>query len=48
MRVMDKMNNRYGKALQLASQNLTGKWIMRQENLSQRYTTDINELIQVR
>lgn len=48
MRVMDKMNNRYGKALQLASQNLTGKWIMRQENLSPRYTTDINELIQVR
>lgn len=48
MRVMDKMNNRYGKALQLASQNLTGKWIMRQENLSQRYTTDLNELIQVR
>ncbi len=48
MKVMDKMNNRYGKALQLASQNLTGKWIMRQENLSQRYTTDINELILVR
>lgn len=48
MKVMDKMNNRYGKALQLASQNLTGKWMMRQENLSQRYTTDINELIQVR
>lgn len=48
MKVIDKMNNRYGKALQLASQNLTGKWMMRQENLSQRYTTDINELIQVR
>ncbi len=48
MKVIDKMNNRYGNALQLASQNLTGKWMMRQENLSQRYTTDINELIQVR
>ena len=47
MNVMDKMNKRYGSALQLANQNLNAKWVMRQENLSQRYTTDINELIQV-
>lgn len=48
MSVMDKMNKRYENSLQLASQNLSSKWVMRQENLSQHYTTDINELIQVR
>lgn len=47
MNVMDKMNKRYGNTLQLGSQNTTKKWLMRQENLSKRYTTDINELIQV-
>jgi DNA polymerase V len=48
MRAMDRMNKKYGPTLKLGSQNLGGKWIMRQNNLSQRYTTDINQLIQLR
>ncbi len=48
MRAMDRMNKKYGPYLKLGSQNLGGKWIMRQNNLSQRYTTDINQLIQLR
>lgn len=48
MSVMDRMNKKYGPYLKLGSQNLGGKWIMQQNNLSQRYTTDINQLIQLR
>lgn len=48
MKVVDQMNARFGNnALKLATQNLQRTWVMRQERLSPRYTTDWNDLLEV-
>ncbi len=48
MQIMDKINTNLGETkLKLASQNLEKTWIMRQEKLTQRYTTSWNELLTV-
>ncbi len=45
---MDKINSKYGyKLVKLGSQNPKQTWIMRQEQLSNRYTTNWNELLEV-
>lgn len=47
MKVMDKMNSRYGtNTVRLGTQEKR-KWIMRQEKLSPRYTTDIRDIIKI-
>ncbi|MFV0291421.1 MAG: Y-family DNA polymerase [Mangrovibacterium sp.] len=49
MLVMDSLNNRYGsRKIQLANQNLQRQWTMKQERLSKRYTTNWNELLEVK
>lgn len=49
MNVIDKLNNNIGyKKIKLASQNIDSTWIMKQEHLSNRYTTNWNELLKVR
>jgi DNA polymerase V len=49
MQVMDKINQRLGEhKLKLASQNIKKTWIMKQEKLSNRYTTSWNELLTVK
>ncbi len=48
MKTVDKINSRLGeKRVKLASQNITKTWVMRQERLSKRYTTNWNELLEV-
>ncbi len=48
MHVMDTINDKLGKKkIKLGSQNLKKTWMMRQERLSQRYTTSWNELLEV-
>ena len=48
MKTVDKLNSRLGaKKVKLANQNIQKTWIMRQEKLSKRYTTDWNELLEV-
>ena len=48
MKAMDKINESYGRHIvKLGSQNIPKTWIMKQENLSQRYSTNLNELIEV-
>lgn len=49
MKTIDKMNSKIGyKKIKLANQNIQKTWIMRQEKLSKRYTTDWNELLEVK
>lgn len=49
MAAIDKINKRYSKDLiRLATQAPGRTWRMRQERLSNHYTTDINEVISVR
>ena len=48
MQTMDALNLKMGKKnIKLASQNIPKTWVMRQENLSKRYTTDWKELLEV-
>jgi DNA polymerase V len=48
MAAMDTINNSIGnKKNKLASQDLDRNWMMRQEKLSPRYTTKLNEIINV-
>ena len=48
MRTVDKLNSRIGyNKVKLANQNIQKTWIMKQEKLSKRYTTDWNELLEV-
>jgi len=39
---------RFGNAIKLATQDPNRLWKMRQENLSKRYTTELNEIITIR
>lgn len=49
MRTIDKLNVRYGDyKLKLANQDLKRTWKMRQECLSPRYTTNINDILKVK
>ena len=47
METMDVINDKYASAVKLAAQGngLKGKY--RQEQLSQRYTTSLNEIIKI-
>ena len=46
MSTIDRINNSYGQhTVKLGSQDLSKKWKMRQENLSPKYTTNINDII---
>lgn len=48
MKTVDRLNSRIGyKKVKLANQNIQKAWIMRQEKLSQKYTTDWSELLEV-
>ncbi|MCX7551139.1 Y-family DNA polymerase [Xanthomarina sp. F2636L] len=49
MSVIDKLNIKYGDyKLKLANQDLKRTWKMRQERLSPRYTTHINDILKVK
>lgn len=49
MDVVDKLNNNIGQhKIKLASQALDRTWKMKQEKLSPRYTTNINEIVLVK
>ncbi|TYA60138.1 Y-family DNA polymerase [Formosa maritima] len=49
MDTIDKLNTKYGDyKLKLANQDLKRTWKMRQERLSPRYTTNINEILKVK
>lgn len=49
MQVIDMMNQKYEtQKIKLANQDLNRTWKMRQERLSPRYTTNINEIITVK
>lgn len=48
MKVVDKINKENGKHLvKLSGQDLNKTWKMKQENLSQKYTTSLNEIISI-
>jgi DNA polymerase V len=49
MRVMDSLNTKYGdNKLKIGNQDLERTWKMRQERLSPRYTTNLDEIIKVK
>lgn len=49
METIDTINNKYGThKIKVANQDLQRTWKMRQEHLSPRYTTNINEIIEVK
>ncbi len=49
MQVIDKINNKNGdKKLKLATQDLTLTWNMNQKHLSPRYTTNFNDILEIR
>lgn len=49
MSAIDKLNTKYGEyKLKIGNQDMKRTWKMRQEHLSPRYTTDINEIIKIK
>lgn len=49
MKVMDHLNNKIGyKKIKLASQNLELTWNMKQNHLSPKYTTNFNDILEIR
>jgi DNA polymerase V len=49
MQVMDKLNTKIGETkIKLASQNLNLTWNMKQNHLSPRYTTNFNDILEIR
>jgi DNA polymerase V len=49
MQTMDRINSKYGpNAVKIATQGSGAKWKLRQEKLSQCYTTRWNDIITVR
>jgi DNA polymerase V len=49
MQAIDKLNLRYGQQkIRLASQDTKRVWKMKQEKLSPRYTTDLNDIITIK
>ncbi len=47
MDAIDKMNMKFNNKIKLATQDLNETWKMKQENLSKRYTTKLDEIITV-
>ena len=48
MKIIDRINLRYGDKIKLANQDLTKKWKMKQEFLSPSYTTKISDIIKIK
>jgi DNA polymerase V len=49
METLDKIHRRYGPhRMKLASQDLKQTWKMKREHLSNRFTTEMNEIIRVK
>jgi DNA polymerase V len=49
MQVMDKLNNKIGDTkIKLATQDLNRTWNMKQNHLSPRYTTNFNDILEIR
>lgn len=48
MAAIDKINGDYSQHVKLAVQGISQEWKLKQEQLSQHYTTDINEIITIR
>jgi len=49
MQAMDKLNTKIGdKKVKLATQNLSLTWNMNQNHLSPRYTTNFNDILEIR
>ena len=49
MQAVDKINAKFGRAtIKQSSQDVKRTWKMKQEKLSQRYTTDLNDIIKVK
>ena len=49
MQSLDRVHKRFGPhRIKLANQDLKRTWKMKQEHLSQRFTTEINEIIIVK
>jgi DNA polymerase V len=48
MRVVDRLNHSIGKTVvRFATQSIGRQWKMKQEKLSQRYTTNIKEVVEI-
>lgn len=47
LKAIDQINLKTGNKIQFGSNDLKKRWKMRQNNLSQRYTTRLNEVITV-
>ena len=48
MRVIDQLNHSIGKTVvRFATQSIGRQWKMKQEKLSQRYTTNIKEVVEI-
>ena len=48
MRVIDQLNHSIGKTIvRFATQSIGRQWKMKQEKLSQRYTTNIKEVVEI-
>ncbi|WP_445722259.1 Y-family DNA polymerase [Flavobacterium sp.] len=49
MKIMDDFQKKTGeRKIKLANQDLKATWIMKQNHLSKKYTTDINEILRVK
>ena len=49
MQAMDRIHKRFGPhQMKLGNQDLKRTWKMKQEHLSQRFTTEISEIITVK
>ena len=49
MKTIDGINNKYGNLkIRIANQDLKRTWKMKQEHLSPRYTTNLDDIIKVR
>ena len=47
MQIIDKINGDHGQRIKLAVQGNGREWMLKQEQLSGRYTTDINQIINI-
>lgn len=48
MQALDKVNGEHRQLVKLAVQGNGQEWKLKQEQLSKRYTTDINEIISIK
>ena len=49
MQSVDRIHKRFGPhRIKLANQDLNRTWKMKQEHLSQRFTTELNEIITIK